>query len=85
MERGREWVGKNCLDEELPLLATLQAHAQSTRKNASNTGHMGIPAYARMQKLPTTRKTLMLYVVNNSVKLHITALNNCIANWRLGT
>ena len=49
-------MGKNCLDEELPHLAMLQAHAQSTHKNASNAEHMGIPAHAHMQKLLTTRK-----------------------------
>ena len=49
-------MGKNCLDEELPHLAMLQAHAQSTHKNASNAEHMGIPAHAHMQKPLTTRK-----------------------------
>ena len=32
--------GESCKDEELPLLTTLQVHAQSTRKNASNEEHM---------------------------------------------
>ena len=41
-------MGKNFLNEELPLLAMLQAHAQSTHKNASNAEHMGIPGHAHM-------------------------------------
>ena len=49
-------MGKNCLDDELPLLAMLQAHAQSTHKNASNAEQMGIPAHAHMRKLLTTSK-----------------------------
>ena len=32
--------GESCEDEELPLLTTLQVHAQSTRKNALNEEHM---------------------------------------------
>ena len=32
--------GENCLDDELALLTTLQVHALSTCKNASNEEHM---------------------------------------------
>ena len=69
-EGGNGW-GKNCLDEELPLLATLQAH---TQRNASNTEHKGIPMHALMRKPLTTSKHWRFVV--NSIKSHFTAYNS---------
>ena len=39
-KKGREGVGKNCLDDELPRKTTLEVHAQSTRQYASIEEHM---------------------------------------------
>ena len=49
-EGGKGW--ENCLDDELALLTTLQVHAQSTLRNASNEGHM---EFRRMRICKKTR------------------------------
>ena len=48
--------GGNCLDEELSLLTTLQVHAQSTCKNASNEDCMEFQCMSICEKLLTIRK-----------------------------
>ena len=65
--------GENCLDDELALLTTLQVHALSTRKNASNEEHMEFRRMRICKKTTGYQRTLMLFVVD-SVKLHLTAL-----------
>ena len=72
-------MGKNCLNEELPLLAMLQAHAQSTHKNAFNAEQMGIPTHVHMRKTTDYQKTLMLFVVN-PVNLHLAVTAFMTAN-----
>ena len=47
-EGGIEW--ENCLDDDPPLLTTLQVYAQSTRKNASNEEHMELQRMRKCKK-----------------------------------
>ena len=62
--------GENCLGNKLPLLTTLQVHAQSTHKNTSNEEHMEFQWLLICQILLTTREC----PVFNSIKLHLTAM-----------
>ena len=65
--------GGNWLDEELPLLTTLQVHAESTRKNASNEEHMEFQRICIGKKPLTTKERWLSFNVN-SVRLHLTLL-----------
>ena len=40
--------------------------------------------HMRISNKPLTAKVKLVLLVVNSVKLHLTAFNNCLAKWRLG-
>ena len=51
----------------------LQVHTQSTHQNTSNDEHMEFGRMRINKKKADYQRTLMLVVVVNSIKLHLTA------------